>query len=73
MRIRLTNLTGTTLVQGASVGAALFGTSGSVSCVTTLTAGSTVVVGTLACTVSSTAGRAATQLAYILVEDIGGA
>jgi hypothetical protein len=74
MRIRLTNLTGAVLVQGASIGGAVFGTSQTVSVVTTLTAGSIVVVGTLACsTVSATAGRAATQLAYILVEDIGGA
>jgi hypothetical protein len=73
-RIRLTNLTGTQLQLGIVQNAPATGVSYSQPTVWvgTLTAGSTVIVGTLACSSgTATATRSATQPAQLTVEDIG--
>lgn len=74
LTIRKTNLAGTVL-NNAYVG--MFGNttqtqSGTVTAITTLTAGAQVVVGTLTCSAGTgKASAAAVQPVYIIVEDIG--
>jgi hypothetical protein len=74
MSIRKTNLAGTGL-GNAYVG--MFGNttqiqSGTLTIITTLTAGAQVVVGTLTCSAGTgKASAAATQPSYIIVEDLG--
>jgi hypothetical protein len=74
MTIRKTNLAGTQLGAAyvANLGTATQTQSGTVTVITTLTAGAQVVVGTLTCSAGTGAASAgATQPCYILVEDIG--
>ncbi len=73
-RIRLTNASGTQYAYGQLQASG--GTAASnvfiVSCVTTLAAGSTVIVATLASNTSTpTMFRGAGQAAYLVVEDLG--
>lgn len=75
MRIRLTNVTGTVIASTFSTNADTNGGTfepTQVTCITTFSAGSVVVVGTLLSPGAVvTAARAATSPALILVEDIG--
>jgi len=73
LNIRLTSISGTLQQVGAVKISSADRSSGLVTIVKTLTAGSTVVVGTFTPTGGGTATcfRAAQVLAYILVEDIG--
>jgi hypothetical protein len=73
-KIRLTNATGTQYAgsQLQSSGATAVANGMLVSCVTLLTAGATVIVGTLqANTGTPTIFRGAGQPAYLMVEDLG--
>jgi hypothetical protein len=74
MAIRKTNLAGTQLGAAyvANLGTATQTQSGTVTVVTTLTAGAQVVVGTLLCSAGTgVASAAASQPCFIIVEDIG--
>lgn len=70
LRIRLTNISGTVLNTGQSF---VFtpGDDGHAVAITTLTAGATTLVATLAFSSLSNATRSSTQYAFLLVEDIG--
>jgi hypothetical protein len=74
-RLRLTNITGTvvasTITTNADTNAGTF-TPNTLTCITTFSAGSVVLVGTLTSPGGvATAARSATSPALILVEDIG--
>lgn len=75
MRIRQTNLAGTlqnscTVVN--TIGSAFFGTFGTCQAVSTFSAGTVNVVGTLVSSAGTgNASRSSTQYAFLLVEDIG--
>jgi len=73
LNIRLTSISGTMQQAGSVKISSADRNSGIVTIVKTLSAGATVVVGTFTPTGggTATAFRAATALAYILVEDIG--
>jgi hypothetical protein len=71
MRLRLTSISGTVLQLSRVNASATYAEFGVCEIVTTLTAGSTVIVATLAYGSSNTPVRGATQPAFLLVEDIG--
>ena len=72
MRIRLTNISGTVQQTAVSVGSGTYGQTATTSIVKTFAAGATVLVATLvAAAATGSAERSATQVAYLLVEDIG--
>ena len=72
MKIRLTNISGTVQQTVVTSGSGVYGQTATVSIVKTFSAGSTVLVGTLQCSATTgSAERSATQIAYLLVEDIG--
>lgn len=76
MRIRQGTSTAGTLLQGANVinasGSIFFGQSGTTSVIKTFSAGSVSLVATLQSSAGTgNASRAADQIAFLLVEDIG--
>jgi hypothetical protein len=73
MRVRLTNISGAVqqTADASSSGASSAVNSQTLSIVKTFSAGSVVLVGTLQGSVGNEAFRGASQVAYLLVEDLG--
>ena len=71
MRLRLTNISGTVYQLTKVNASATYAEFGLCRAITTLSAGSTVIVATLQYGSSNTPVRGATQPAFLLIEDIG--